>query len=338
MADIQQRKLDHIELVLSDPHIERRHSELERIRLIHRALPELDYDQVDTSTHFLDHRVRFPFLISSMTGGAGDRLIRINRHLAEAAEAMQVPMAVGSQRIMLKDPKAAASFRLRQHAPTVPLIANLGAVQLNEGITLNQIEDLIAILEADALYLHLNPLQEVIQPEGDRNFSGLCDRIAEVVEALPVPVILKEVGCGLSPADIELGLSAGVRHFDLAARGGTSWSRIEAHRSEETLGFTFQDWGMTLVETLTLARPYLNRATLIASGGIRSGVDMVKCVIMGGSMCGVAAPLLEAATRDTQAVIQVIERFWREYRTAQFLLGAARFEQLFDNRQLLISS
>ena len=338
MTDIQQRKLDHLQLIQQDPHIERYDNGLDGIRLIHRALPELNFDEVDTRTTFLDVEVTFPFLISSMTGGAGSELVRINQHLAEAAEAMQVPLAVGSQRIMLENPDARASFTLRRFAPSVPLIANLGAVQLNEGVTLMQIEDIIDALDADALYLHLNPLQEVIQPEGDRNFAELSERIAEVVESVDVPVILKEVGCGLSPQDIELGLRAGVRHFDLAARGGTSWSRIEAHRSDDDLGLVFQDWGLNLKEALTLAAPYRNQATLIASGGIRTGVDMVKCVIMGGSMCGVAAPLLAAAMESTPAVIQVIERFWKEYRTAQFLLGAARFEHLFDNRQLLLST
>ncbi len=336
MADIQRRKLDHLALVLEDAQTDRYQSGLDSLRLMHRALPELDFDEVDTRCFFLDTQLRFPFLISSMTGGQGETLTRINRHLAEAAEAMQVAMAVGSQRIMLEKPAAAQSFSLRCYAPSVPLIANLGAVQLNEGITLSQIEELIGILDADALYLHLNPLQEVIQPEGDRNFSRLSERIAEVTDNLSIPVILKEVGCGLSPADIQLGLQAGIRYFDLAARGGTSWSRIEAHRSDNDLGIVFQDWGLTLAEALKQAHPFVNQATLIASGGIRSGVDMIKCVIMGGSVCGIARPLLAAATESTEAVVSVIQRFEQEYRTAQFLLGAADFDHVFDNRQLLL--
>ncbi|SIO04270.1 isopentenyl-diphosphate delta-isomerase [Sulfurivirga caldicuralii] len=336
MSSLQQRKEDHIRVVLEDTAVDRRQSGLEQIRLMHRALPELDYDAVDPRCTFLDYTLSFPFLISSMTGGQGDALGRINRHLAEAAEAMGVAMAVGSQRIMLAHPEAAESFRLRRYAPSVPLIANLGAVQLNEGITLDDIDRIVDTLEADALYLHLNPLQEVIQPEGDRNFAGLADKIAEVTDYLPIPVILKEVGCGLSPADIELGLQAGVRYFDVAGRGGTSWSRIEAHRSDDDLGITFQDWGLTTLEALQLARPYRERAHLIASGGLRSGVDLYKCVIMGSFMCGVAGPLLQAATESTEAVIQVIERFYREYRTAQFLTGAATFEQAYDNAQLIL--
>ena len=336
MSDIRQRKHDHVELVLNDPEVDRHASGLDAVRLTHRALPELDYDEVDTRCTLLDHTLSFPFLISSMTGGEGAALNRINRHLAEAAEACGVAMAVGSQRIMLEHPETAESFALRRYAPSVPLIANLGAVQLNEGVTLVQIEELIDVLDADALYLHLNPLQEVIQPGGDRNFAGLAERIAEVVDGIDVPVILKEVGCGLSAEDIELGLRAGVDHFDLAGRGGTSWSRIEALRAGDPLGFEFQDWGLTLVETLQQAAPYRSRATFIASGGIRSGVDMVKCVIMGASACGVAGPLLRAATDSTEAVIEVIEHFRRAYHTAQFLLGAATFEALFDNRQLLL--
>ncbi len=336
MSQLQQRKEEHISVVLNDPDVDRRQSGLEHLRLIHRALPELDYDAIDTRSPFLGYTLSFPFLISAMTGGRGDALGHINRRLAEAAEAMGVAMAVGSQRIMLAHPEARESFRLRSYAPSVPLIANLGAVQLNEGITLDDIDRIVDTLEADALYLHLNPLQEVIQPEGDRNFAGLADKIAEVVDYLSIPVILKEVGCGLSPADIELGLSTGVRYFDLAGRGGTSWSRIEAHRSNDDLGMTFQDWGLTTLDALKLARPYRERAHLIASGGLRSGVDLYKCVIMGSLLCGIAAPLLQAATESTEAVIQVIERFYREYRTAQFLTGAATFEQAYDNAQLIL--
>ena len=336
MSVITQRKQDHIQAIAQDPAIERGQAGFDAIRLTHRALPELDYARVDTSTQFLNKPLSFPFLISSMTGGGAENLHTINQHLAEAAEVCQVAIAVGSQRSMIEDPSAAKSFQLRQFAPTIPLIANLGAVQLNEGYGIDQAYRAIDVLEADALYLHLNPLQEVIQPEGDTNFANLLPKIEKLVSKSPVPIILKEVGCGLSAQDIQRGIEAGVEWFDVAGRGGTSWSRIESHRSSNTLGKLFQDWGLTTPESLQQARPFQEQAHFIASGGIRNGIDMVKSVIMGGSVCGVAAPLLTPAQQNTEAVIETIEQFKTAYHTAQFLLGAANFETLFLNSDLIL--
>ncbi|MBD3755686.1 MAG: type 2 isopentenyl-diphosphate Delta-isomerase [Gammaproteobacteria bacterium] len=336
MSQITQRKQDHIEAVLNDPEVERQ-SDFDHLRLLHRALPELDFAALDTGMEFLGKPIAFPFMIASMTGGAADNLADINRNLALAAEACQVPLAVGSQRAMILDKAAQDSFALRRYAPTVPLIANLGAVQLNYGFGVDEARRAVESLEADALYLHLNPLQELIQPEGDTHFGGLADKIAKLVEKLDVPVILKEVGSGLSPADIELGLQAGVTWFDVAGRGGTSWSRIEAHRADNNLGFTFQDWGLTTLESLRLARPYQAQARFIASGGIRNGIDMAKAVIMGGRLCGVAAPLLAPAMTSDTAVIAKIEQFRQEFATAQFLLGQAKADDLHLNQALLLN-
>ncbi|WP_319381786.1 type 2 isopentenyl-diphosphate Delta-isomerase [Thiomicrorhabdus sp.] len=333
---LNQRKQDHIQAVLEDPKVDRRQAAFDAVRLMHRALPECSFSDIDTSGHFLGKPIAFPFMIASMTGGAAGNLQTINQHLAEAAEACQIPMAVGSQRAMIQDTAARQSFDLRQYAPTVPLIANLGAVQLNYGFGLDEARRAVETLQADALYLHLNPLQEVIQPEGDTDFSSLAEKIHRLNEQLEVPIILKEVGCGLSPQDIELGLQAGIRYFDLAGRGGTSWSRIEAHRSHDDLGFLFEDWGLTTLEALKLSAPYQNRATFIASGGIRNGIDMLKAVIMGGRLCGIAAPLLPAAMNSSAEVIEVIRRFEREFRTAQFLLGARNVEDLHLNTSLIL--
>ncbi len=336
MSTITQRKQDHIDAVLNDPLVERNQSEFDSIQLIHRALPELNFAEIDSSTQFLNHSISFPFLIASMTGGAAANLLQINRHLAEAAEACQVPMAVGSQRTMILDQAAQHSFNLRQYAPNVPLIANIGAVQLNYGFGLDEAQKAIDTLEANALYLHLNPLQELIQPEGDTNFAALADKIHQLSSKLEVPIILKEVGSGLSPADIELGLEAGISHFDIAGRGGTSWSRIEAHRAQNDMGILFQDWGLTTLQSLQLAKPYQSRAHFIASGGIRNGIDMAKSVIMGGRLCGIAAPLLSAALESTEDVVQTIEQFKQEFAAAQFLLGAANVDALHLNDSLLL--
>ncbi|MBE0494426.1 MAG: type 2 isopentenyl-diphosphate Delta-isomerase [Thiomicrospira sp.] len=329
--NITQRKQDHIDHLLQDREIERAQSGFDVIQLNHRGLPELDFNQLDSSTQLMGKRLRFPLLISSMTGGGADNLVNINRHLAQAAESQQVALAVGSQRAMIQDPAARKSFELRQYAPSIPLFANLGAVQLNTGFGLDEARAAVDILQADALILHLNPLQELIQPEGDRNFAGLADKIHQLAQKLAVPIVLKEVGCGLSPADIKLGLDAGIQYFDLAGRGGTSWSRIEAHRAESDLGVLFQDWGITTPQALQMARPYQYQAKFFASGGIRNGIDMVKSVIMGGCVCGLAAPFLSPAIESTQAVEQKIQQLKQEFQVAQFLLGAANIESLFLN-------
>ena len=336
MSQITQRKQDHIDAVLNDPLVERNQSEFDSIQLMHRALPEIDFSKIDTTTNFLNHTLSFPFLIASMTGGAAKNFQHINQHLAEAAEICQVAMAVGSQRAMILDDAAQDSFKLRQFAPSVPLIANIGAVQLNYGFGIDEAQKAVDTLQANALYLHLNPLQELIQPEGDTNFAQLADKIHQLSEQLDVPVILKEVGSGLSPADIELGLQAGITMFDVAGRGGTSWSRIEAHRADNDQGILFQDWGLTTVQSLQLARPYQARAQFIASGGIRNGIDMAKSVIIGGRLCGVAAPLLSSAMQSTDAVVQTIEQFKQEFATAQFLLGAPTVDALHLNDELVL--
>lgn len=323
------RKLEHIRVIEQDPATDRQGAYFDQLRLRHRALPEIDLADVDPSIEFLGKRLSFPLLISSMTGGDHALLLTINRNLALAAEATGVAMGVGSQRVMFTHPQARASFALRTLAPSVPLLANIGAVQLNKGFGLAECEEAVSVLGADALYLHLNPLQEAIQPEGDTQFAGLAGKIQTLAPQLSCPLILKEVGCGLSAADVELGLAAGVRYFDVAGSGGTSWSRIEHHRCQQgDLGLAFQDWGLPTPLALQQLRPYQGKAVFLASGGIRSGIDMVKSVILGGSVCGMAAPFLRPAMESPEAVIRVIESIKREFVTAMFLLGITNVEQL----------
>ncbi|MCV6612345.1 MAG: type 2 isopentenyl-diphosphate Delta-isomerase [Amphritea sp.] len=333
------RKLEHIRAIENDPQTDREGRYFDRIRLMHRALPELSPEQIDTSIEFLGKKLSFPLLISSMTGGDHELINTINRNLALAAEATGVAMAVGSQRVMFTHPAARESFDLRQYAPDTVLLGNVGAVQLNYGFTIEQCRKAVKVLDADGLYLHLNPLQEAIQPEGDTDFSNLSEKITAVVAGLDVPVLFKEVGSGLSPADIETGLKSGIHWFDLAGTGGTSWSRIEYHRTADPadqLGLCFQDWGIPTPEALRLAEPYQNSASFIASGGLRDGIDMVKSVILGASLCGMAAPFLKPAMESAEAVIQVIEQLRREFTTAMFLLGAADVNSLFMNRALIL--
>lgn len=333
------RKIEHIQAFDRDPGIERDGRYFDRLQLMHRALPEINLSDVNPVTHFLNKPLSFPLLISSMTGGDHALVRKINVNLAQAAEQCQVAMAVGSQRVMFVETCARASFELRQYAPSIPLLANLGAVQLNYGFGLTQCEEAVACLAADGLFLHLNPLQEAVQPEGDTRFANLSIALAAIQKELSVPVLLKEVGAGLSPADVELGLAAGISYFDVAGCGGTSWSRIEHQRrqqQQDDLGLKFQDWGIPTPQALELLAPYHNRATLIASGGIRNGIDMVKSVILGARLCGVAAPLLQPAMESTEAVIAAIERLRREFVTAMFLLGVADIDTLYGNNRLLL--
>ena len=339
MSDTARRKREHLDAIAQDPAIERGDSGFAAIRLSHCALPEIALDDVDTRCNFLGKTLRLPLLISSMTGGDDPEIRRINHNLAQAAEQSGVALAVGSQRVQFTSPAAETSFRLRDIAPSAVLIANLGAVQLNYGFGLEHCRRAVETLAADGLYLHLNPLQEAVQPEGNTNFAGLADKIAAVARDLPVPVLLKEVGSGLSPADIARGKQAGVRYFDLAGRGGTSWSRIEHHRRRDpadTLGLTFQDWGLTTAEALRLNRTAHPDVVLIASGGIRNGIDMAKAVLLGAELCGIAAPFLAAAQDSAAAVSAAIARLEREYRTALYLLGCRNNAALRDNHALLL--
>lgn len=335
MSDLtNDRKLEHIRAIENDPLTDRSGHYFDRIQLMHHGLPELSLADVDSSCEFLGRQLSFPMLISSMTGGDHQLIKSVNRNLAQAAQICGVAMAVGSQRVMFSTPEAKESFRLRELAPDVPLIGNLGAVQLNYGIGIEQAQAAIDCLGADALYLHINPLQEAVQPEGDTDFSNLAQKIAVLVAGLDVPVLLKEVGSGLSPSDIETGLQAGVQIFDVAGTGGTSWSRIEHHRRKDAsdLGIKFQDWGIPTPMALKLANPYLGSATIVASGGLRDGIDMVKSVILGASLCGMAAPLLKPAMESVEAVVTEIEKIKTEFRTAMFLLGARDVAALFNNR------
>ena len=328
--------------------MDRRKFYFDEIQLVHRALPEINLADVDPSVEFLGKQLSFPLLISSMTGGSGAQIKTINRNLAEAAEAEGVAMGVGSQRILFDDPSVAASFDLRSVAPTALLFANLGAVQLNYGMTIDQIRSAMDVLKADALILHLNPLQEAVQPEGDTDFSNLCQplasaserrgkKIGDVVQGLEKPVIVKEVGAGISRADAELLVQAGVKIIDVAGAGGTSWSRIESARCDDpALGELFQDWGIPTPQAL-MELSELD-VTLIASGGIRTGIELAKAMILGASLCGMARPFLTPAMESAEAVRQVIQRIKKEFITAMFLMGQKNIEQLQGNKSLILKS
>jgi isopentenyl-diphosphate delta-isomerase len=286
----------------------------------------------------MEKNLSFPLLISSMTGGDHELVRTINRNLATAAERESVAMGVGSQRVMFDHPAARDSFAIREAAPNTLLFANLGAVQLNHGFGIEECRAAVEVVDADGIYFHLNPLQEAVQPDGDTRFGGLARKIADVAAELPVPVILKEVGAGLSRTDAALFAGSAVRYLDVAGTGGLSWSRIEHHRNQDAddLGLAFQDWGIPTPVALQQLAPLRDKFTLIASGGIRSGIDMAKAMVLGASLCGMASPFLQPATDSADAVTDVIHHIRREFETAMFLLGVRTVEALEGNKNLLL--
>lgn len=330
---INTRKTEHIQLSLNDSSVDRRQSGYDSIRLIHRALPELSLEEIDPSVTFLGKRLAFPLIISSMTGGDSTLMKTINQNLAVAAERCGIGLAVGSQRITYTAANAEPAFQLRQFAPTTLILSNLGAVQLNYGFDTAMCRKLVESIGADGLFLHLNPLQEAIQPEGDTDFSNLAAKIKTIQDALPFPVLVKEVGCGMSPADVERLAACGIRHIDLSGRGGTSWSRIESFRSDDNreLGLKFQDWGLTTVESLKLNKKFSEKINFIAGGGLRSGIDLAKSVLLGAKVGSCALPFLQAATESSDKVIDRINQLKKEFVTTMFLLGARNIQQLRDN-------
>ncbi|MCZ6726917.1 MAG: type 2 isopentenyl-diphosphate Delta-isomerase [Acidobacteria bacterium] len=320
------RKAEHIELAL-DPRAQLRPSAFDGHYLEHQALPEIDLAAVDTATRFLGRELAMPLLISCMTGGT-EQAAKINRNLALAAEESRVALGIGSQRKAIEDSTQAVTFQVRELAPSVPLLANLGAVQLNYGFGLAECRRAVEMIEADALVLHLNPLQEALQPEGQGDFSGLADRIGAIVDGLDVPVIVKEIGCGLSGATARALKSAGVSIFDSAGLGGTSWARIEAWRAcDPELGELFADWGVSTVESIRQLRE-IGGLTIIGSGGVRSGVDVAKVLALGADLAGLAQPFLQTAIESVAATLTRLARTRRELEIAMFCSGAANLAEL----------
>ena len=334
------RKLEHLDIVRGDNASDRCKAYFDRIQLRHRALPEVNLRDIDPSVELMGKRLSFPLLISSMTGGDHDALRKVNRNLAIAAEVTQVGMGVGSQRVMFSEPAARKSFAIRQHAPQTLLFANLGAIQLNNGCDACHCREAVELVEADALFLHLNPLQEAIQPEGDTNFHGLTARIGEVSREIDAPVVIKEVGAGISGADAEQLLGEGIRYIDVAGSGGTSWSRIEAHRApagQADLGVLFQDWGIPTPVALRQLNHLSPGVTLFASGGIRDGIDMIKAIVLGARLCGIARDFIQPALLSPEAVIERIEALRREFVTAMFLLGIQSLPDLIQRPDLILN-
>jgi isopentenyl-diphosphate delta-isomerase len=332
------RKSDHIRVNLEEDVQSGLTTGLESVQFEHNAVPEIDLDQVDSSLTWLGRTLHTPILISSMTGGT-ERAGRINRALAEAAQQERVAMGLGSQRAALEEPAQASTFQVRRYAPDILLFANLGAVQLNYGYGLDQCQRAVDMVEADALVLHLNSLQEALQPEGDVNFAGLLAKIETVADGLPVPLIAKEVGWGISADAARRLVDAGVAAIDVAGSGGTSWSQVEMHRAEterqRQLASRFLRWGIPTVTALQEVHAVLPDTPLIASGGLRTGLDIAKCIALGAALGGMASPFLKAAATSPEAVVEAIQLAAAEIRICMFATGCATLDDLSNARMRL---
>lgn len=329
---IKQRKKDHVDLTVSGDMDYTQGTGFDACHFRHNALPEVDFEQVNTETELLGRSFSFPLFISSMTGGytnAG----AVNAIIAEFCEEHNIPFGVGSQRIMLENPEAISSFSVvREKAPSAFIASNIGGAQLTGGLDKENMNLLIDSIKADAIIVHLNPLQELMQPEGDRNFKGIEEGIGKLVNDSPVPVIVKETGAGISGEIAERLLNTGVSVIDIAGAGGTSWSKVENKRSSnENPETVFNDWGIPTLQCLMEARE-LKKAhsfELIASGGIRSGLDIAKAMCLGANFCASAQPVIKAVVENGKEGLEGLFQQWvKQLKTVLTLTGCEQVSEL----------
>ncbi|TWI53016.1 isopentenyl-diphosphate delta-isomerase [Pseudomonas duriflava] len=332
--ELASRKNDHLDIVL-DPQraLNTIRTGFEQLHFEHCALPELHLDDIDLRTTLLGKPLSAPLLISSMTGGP-ERAQAINRHLAEAAEKLGLALAVGSQRIALEASGSdnGLTGQLRQLAPSIPILANIGAAQLVAGFGLKEARRAVDMIQADALIIHLNPLQEAVQSGGDRDWRGVLNAIENLASALEVPLVVKEVGAGLSGHVCRQLVEAGVAVLDIAGAGGTSWAAVEAERShndkDRRVAQAFINWGIPTAQAIVQARAACPDTPLIASGGIRTGVDAAKAIRLGADLVGQAAAVLPSATHSSEAVIEHFEVLIQQLRVACFCTGSPDLQRL----------
>lgn len=325
------RKAEHIHINLNEHVDSGLSSGLDYYQFPHQALPEINLNEIQMGLTLFGKEISAPLFISSMTGGT-KQAEKININLAAAAQQSGIPMGVGSQRAMLEDPSLVSTFQVRKIAPDITLFANLGAVQLNYGLSAEDCQRAVDLIEADALILHLNALQEAVMADGNINFSGLLNKIEGVCKILSVPVIVKEVGWGISSQTAKQLVEAGVSAIDVAGAGGTSWTEVEMHRSQtesqRRVAASFIDWGIPTAESLQLVKEAAPDIPVFASGGIRNGVDIAKSLALGATMAGLAGPFLKAAVVSPEAVLEIIHILVREIRICMFAVGAEDLKTL----------
>jgi len=331
----EERKTEHIRICLEeDVKAKKTSTGFEDVFLIHRALPEINQKDVDLSTQVFGHKFSVPLIITGITGGT-EKAFQINAAIAEAVEELGLGMGVGSQRAALENLKFERTYSIvRKKAPNAFILANIGAPQIKNGYSLGQIKKAIDMVNADALAVHLNPLQEAVQPEGETNYSGILQKIRELAESLDVPVIVKETGAGISAEDTKKLVDAGVSGIDVAGAGGTSWAAVEYYRAKQRgdilgqeIGKDLWDWGIPTVATLVEAVQSVS-VPVIASGGVRTGSDIAKSLALGASLAGFALPVLGPSLKDSEEVKMKLDLVIRQLRTIMFLVGASSIEGL----------
>jgi isopentenyl-diphosphate delta-isomerase len=342
ISTIEKRKLEGIKIPL-EKSVEARHAStyLEYVTLVHNALPEIDFEEIDTSTVFLKHKFKAPLLIDSMTGGT-PLATKINGTIASVIEEAGLGMGVGSQRAGLKAESLAETYSIaRQNAPTAFIAANIGGAQLAKGLTIEDAQKLVDMIKAQALIVHLNPLQELVQPEGESKYRGVLRRIHELVDKLNVPVIVKEVGAGISRQVAVAVEMAGAAAINVSGSGGTSWAGVEQIRAKARsehvkshLGELFWDWGIPTAAAILDVRPAV-KVPVIGSGGLRNGLDAAKCLVLGADMTAMALPMLRAAAESKQALTDLVELIQMELRSVMFLTGSRSLQDLHNARYVL---
>jgi len=337
VAPIDQRKADHIKINLEQDVRSTLTTGLEKYHFTHEALPELDLNRLDTSLSLFGKTLTSPTLISSMTGGTNEAET-INLRLAEAAQECGIAMGVGSQRAAIEHPEQAKTFQVRRVAPDILLFANIGAVQLNYGYGVDQCRKAVDMIEADALYLHINPLQEAVQDAGDINWIGITKKIEEVCKKLEVPVIAKEVGWGFSEKTARVLSDCGISAIDVAGAGGTSWSQVEMYRAPDEftrqLAATFVGWGIPTSDAIQNVKRAAPNMTIFASGGIKDGLDIAKCIALGASLGGMAGQFLKAAAVSTEKAVDMMKLTKRQIEVTMFMTGSATLNDLAKNIRL----
>lgn len=335
IKQIMQRKEDHINICLDKPvQAKKVRTLFDDVHLINNSLPEIDFEGIDTSTTFLGHKFSAPIMVGAMTGGA-ELAKKINRNIATAAEELGLGMVVGSQRAGLFDKVLEETYSVaRKAAPNAFIGSNIGGAQISKGFRVSDAKRLVKMLDADAFYIHLNPAQEIVQPEGEPDYKNVLDGIRTFVDSVGKPVVVKEVGFGISGSVAKRLEDVGVKAIETAGMGGTSYAAVEYYRAKDfemnmkaKMGTLFWDWGIPTAASLMMVKKAVS-VPIVSSGGLRNGLDVAKSVAMGATLCATAWPVLRAATVSSEKVEEILQEFIYGLKTAMFLTGCKNVSEL----------